>query len=402
MASEASSRVPVILLGTCGWSYAEWEGIFYPQKQSKLRQYCSIFSTTEVDSTFYSPPRDEIVVGWAKHTPEDFVFSAKLPQTVTHKKTLDVRKGIETDLTQFLQTMKPLTDAGKLGCILAQLPPFLKYDAERFESFLSVLPGSPSFAVEFRHNSWMNDHAFKLLEKYKVAYTIVDEPLLPPEIHVTSEIAYIRWHGRGSRPWFNYKYSEDQLKEWVPRVKQIAGKARKVFGYFNNHFHGYAPENSLQMMRMLGIVTSHGYAALQRLTLSRIPKKAHEIRGLEAWTGPIGVKGVQALLLRNTDSEVLEAAQLIPDSDFSLREDSKRRLAAYVGDTTVEIDFQERAITHYCPAWSRSVFEKKFCEHVLKLFLAIRPERSRNILSLIHSNLDSWKFESRLAVEFPT
>jgi len=392
-----------ILLGTCGWSYAEWEGIFYPQKQSKLRQYSSIFSTTEIDSTFYSPPRDEIVLGWTKHTPQDFVFSAKLPQTVTHKKALDVTKGIESDLTQFLQTMKPLTDVGKLECILVQLPPFLKFNVEKFESFLSLLPDRPSFAVEFRHSSWMNDQAFKLLEKYQVAYTIVDEPLLPPETHVTSDVAYIRWHGRGSRPWFNYKYSEDQLKEWVPRVKQVAGKAKKVFGYFNNHFHGYAPENSLQMMQMLGIVTPHGSAALQRLTLSRIPKKApFEVKGLEAWTGPIGAKGVEAFLLKFTNSELLETAQSIPDSDFSLREDNKQRLAAYVEDTTVEIDFQERRIIHYCPIWSRSVSEKRFCKHVAKVFLTIRPERSRNILSLIHSNVDSWKFESKLAVEFPT
>ncbi len=109
--------------------------------------------------------------------------------------------------------MKPLIDAGKLECTLVQLPPYLKFNAEKFESFLSLLPDLPSFAVEFRHNSWMNEEAFKLLEKYQVAYTIVDEPLLPPETHVTSDIAYIRWHGRESRAWFNYKYSEDQLKE---------------------------------------------------------------------------------------------------------------------------------------------------------------------------------------------
>ncbi len=189
----------------------------------------------------------------------------------------------------------------------------------------------------------------------------------------------------------------------MPKVKQVAEKAKKVFGYFNNHFHGYAPENSLQMMQMLGIVTPHGSAALQRLTLSRIPKKvSSEVRGLEAWTGPIGTKALEALLLKFTDSEVLEAARSIPDKDFSLREDSKRRLAAYVGDTTVEIDFQERAIIHHCSLWSRSISEKRFCKHVAKVFFTIGPERSRNILSLIHSNVDSWKFESKPAVEFPT
>jgi len=134
--------------------------------------------------------------------------------------------------------MKPLIDARKLACALVQLPPFLRFNAERLESFLSILPQTPRFAVEFRHDSWLNDEALKMMGKYQVAYTIVDEPLLPPDMHVTSDLAYIRWHGRGERPWFNYKYSQEQLAEWVPRVQETAGKAQKVLGYFNNHFHG--------------------------------------------------------------------------------------------------------------------------------------------------------------------
>jgi uncharacterized protein YecE (DUF72 family) len=201
-----------ILLGTCGWSYAEWEGILYPQKQSKLKQYSSIFPTAEIDSTFYSLPKREMVLGWARSTPPGFLFSVKLPQTITHKKALDRARGIEADLKQFLEAMKPLTDAGKLDCILAQLPPFLRYDNAKLESFLALLPDRPKFAVEFRDRSWLRQETYSLLEKYSVAYTIVDEPLLPPDVHATSDFAYIRWHGRGSRPWFNYRYSEEQLR----------------------------------------------------------------------------------------------------------------------------------------------------------------------------------------------
>jgi len=96
-------------------SYAEWEGILYPYAQNKLRQYSSIFPTAEIDSTFYALPQEGTVVGWARNTPQDFVFSAKLPQTITHKKAIDSAHGIDQNLTQFLETMKPLSEAGKLG-----------------------------------------------------------------------------------------------------------------------------------------------------------------------------------------------------------------------------------------------------------------------------------------------
>jgi uncharacterized protein YecE (DUF72 family) len=391
-----------VLLGTCGWSYAEWEAILYPQRQGKLKHYSSIFPTAEIDSTFYRLPEPGTVLGWARQTPQDFEFAAKLPQTITHKKALDVERGIVTDVNQFLETMKPLTDAVKLACVLVQLPPFLRFNAQRLEAFLLILPERPSFAVEFRHSSWMNSITLKLLEKYQVAYTIVDEPLLPADVYVTSDLAYIRWHGRGDRPWFNYKYSESQLTEWVPKVQEAAGKAGKVLGYFNNHFHGYAPENALQMMEMLGNVTPHSTAALRRLRLrGREREITAEPKGLEAWTGPIIEKGVENLLLNFGSPEILDAARSIPEKDLSLREDSRRHLAAYVGDTTVDIDFEQRTIVHRCPIWARSISGKMFCPHIARVFMITDPDRARSILSLLRSTLDDWKFESRLAVELP-
>lgn len=142
-----------ILLGTCGWSYAEWEGILYPYEQNKLKQYSQIFCTAEIDSTLYALPNPGTVLGWARNTPRDFVFSAKLPQTITHKKAIDPARGIDADLKQFFEAMKPLGEAGKLACVLVQLPGFLRFDAERLETFLSLLPDDQSFAVEFTHNS---------------------------------------------------------------------------------------------------------------------------------------------------------------------------------------------------------------------------------------------------------
>jgi len=128
---------------------------------------------------------------------------------------------------------------------------------------------------------------------------------------------------------------------------------------------------------------------------------AAEPKGLEAWTGPIIEKGLENLLLNFATPEILGAARSIPERYLSLREDSRRHLAAYVGDTTVDIDLEQQTIIHRCPIWARSISQKKFCPHVIKLFLSINRERSNGVLSLMRSTIDSWRFESRLAVEFP-
>jgi len=385
--------------GTCGWSYSEWEGLLYPEKSGKLSQYYKIFPTVEIDSTFYALPNEGTVLGWARRTPPGFTFSAKLPQTITHSKALDLNRGIETDLNRFIDIMHPLIEAEKLSVVLAQLPPSLDFDTEKLESFFSILHPQIRFAVEFRNNSWLRNETFKILENYNVSFTIVDEPLLPPDVHVTSDIAYIRWHGRGSRPWFNYKYSEQELEEWIPKVKEASRKSNKVLGYFNNHFHGYAPENALQVMQMMGIVTPHGTAALQRLAFQRKykTKDKDEPGTLDAWTGQAGNRITG--LTNYASPEVVEAARGISDDEFSFRERTKHRLAAYLGSTTVDIDLDNRTIIHRCSFWDKSRLQKKFCKHIVKVLLSLNPREASVLLSALNSSLDGWKFESRLSVD---
>jgi uncharacterized protein YecE (DUF72 family) len=115
----------------------------------------------------------------------------------------------------------------------------------------------------------MRSETWDLLKKYEVAYTIVDEPLLPPEVHITSSIAYFRWHGHGEKPWFNYRYSRKELEPWIPKVKETSAKVKKLYGYFNNHFHGYAPENCLQVLEMLGLLETSQQEAMQRVQKHR-------------------------------------------------------------------------------------------------------------------------------------
>ncbi|RLI52129.1 hypothetical protein DRO61_00510, partial [Candidatus Bathyarchaeota archaeon] len=246
-----------ISLGTCGWSYKEWVGPFYEkQEKSMLKAYTKIFPTVEIDSTFYAYPSKGTVMGWSKYSPEGFIFSAKLPKLITHEKRLDITQGTEDALQKFTELMEPLQITNKLGCILIQLPPSFDYEPNELEKFFRILPSDFRFAIEFRDLSWMKDETWKLLRKYQIAYTVVDEPLLPPEIHITSDFTYLRWHGHGTKPWYNYHYEKQELEPWIPKIKDTSTKVEKVYGYFNNHYHGYAPENCLEVLEMLGIITS--------------------------------------------------------------------------------------------------------------------------------------------------
>lgn len=257
-----------ILLGTCGWRYREWKGNFYMKRsgQSKLRLYSRIFRTAEIDSTFYRNPSKGTVMGWLKYSPSDFIFTAKLPKLITHDKALGLRRDVKADLVEFLDLMRPLLLGGKLGCLLIQLPPKYTYNPENLESFFQMLDPTFRYAVEFRNVTWLmpQTRTFKLLEKYRVAYTNVDEPLLPPEMHLTADFAYFRWHGHGENIWFDYRYSKDELEPWVPKVEEATGKVKKVYGYFNNHYHGYAPENCLQLMEQLGLLSQEQKKAKEK------------------------------------------------------------------------------------------------------------------------------------------
>ena len=254
-----------VFLGTCGWSYKEWEEVFYQKgEKKKLRAYSKVFKTVEIDSTFYRYPSKGMVMGWLRYSPSNFIFAAKFPKLITHDKKLGLKEDVKTDLTNYLELMRPLQLGGKLGCLLIQLPPKYAYNPENLESFFKLLDPLFRYAVEFRNLSWIRDETWNLLKNYKVAYTNVDEPLLPPDLHLTTDFAYFRWHGRGKQPWFDYLYKKTELEEWVPKVEKAAEKVKKVYGYFNNHFHGYAPENCLYLIDKLGLLTEQQKRAKQK------------------------------------------------------------------------------------------------------------------------------------------
>ena len=390
-----------IYLGTSGWSYKDWVGPFYlSEEESKLAYYSKIFDTAEIDSTFYAYPTKGTVYGWLKYTRPEFVYSAKLPRLITHKKKMDVKQGVEEDLNKFCELMKPLLLEGKLACLLIQSPPGLKYDLNRLEGFLAVLPKEFKFAVEFRDVSWLREETFNLLEKYNVAYTIVDEPLLPPEAHITADIAYFRWHGRGERPWYNYRYKEEELKPWISKIKEAAEQTKAVYGYFNNHFHGYAVENCLQILEMLGVITSEQKRVKERIekyfeTQAEKPPPVPAKRKTLTAFMPAQVEkmGFKDLLRFFMDEGRIRRAKGIKDDEVLIREVSENRITAMIREYHVIVDLKKKIILHDCADWSRCIPVKQFCKHIGKLMMSLPKEKATETMKKICLELEKWEFK---------
>jgi len=387
-----------VRLGTSGWSYAEWIGPVYDdEKQSKLRRYSSVFGIAEIDSTFYAYPSKGTVIGWNRNSPADFAYAAKLPKVVTHNKKLGLNGDVEDDLYKFCDLMEPLSNSGKLACLLAQLPPSLGFDLEVMGRFLELVPKGFRLAVEFRHPSWLRDETWRLLSDHNVAYTTVDEPLLPPDLWVTADFSYFRWHGHGRRPWYNYRYSLDELEPWVPKIREAGEKCQNVYGFFNNHYHGYAVENCLQVMDMLGQLTEQQSRALKKVQkwLTDHPPGAEpraRMRKLLATGAPEKRSDLEVRLLSFTDESRLERARGIKDDNVQILEITPNRITSRIRDYRVVVDLDGRQILHDCPDWARESRKKRFCKHVARLFLTLQPSKASEALTKIEENIEDWTF----------
>ncbi len=241
-----------IYLGTSGWDYAEWVGRFYPKHAAsdRLHYYTGFFPIVEVNSTFYRLPPVSVAHSWVRRTPPEFRFALKLPQTITHDKML---VGADREVQEFAQFVRPIQEAQKLAAVLVQLPPSLPFEPSTVRRFYESLPPGLPVAVEPRERTWLLADSKKLLEEFRFAYVVVDEPLLPVDLTVTAPFSYVRWHGHGSRIWYDYTYHDDELREWVPRVESLRDRTEAVYGFFNNHFRGDAPVNCRTLADLLGL-----------------------------------------------------------------------------------------------------------------------------------------------------
>jgi len=249
-----------LFIGTSGWVYSHWDGIFYPEdlpSKDKLKHFSKFFKTTEINYSFYHLPRPSTYQNWYNQTPADFIFAVKASRFITHIKRLS---GVKEAWKQFLENALYLKE--KLGPILFQFPPSFRATSEnikRLEDFLKILRGRTSikggstsknlkYAMEFRHKSWCDKKIYDLLKKYNVAWVIADSPRHPKAEEVTADLIYIRMHG--SKLLFSSKYTKKELSSLSQKIKKWLKQNLDVYVYFNNDAYGYAIENAKELLKL--------------------------------------------------------------------------------------------------------------------------------------------------------
>lgn len=259
-----------LFIGTSGWLYGHWQGIFYPKdllsKNYKsaityLQYYSKHFKTVEINYSFYHLPRPSTYQNWYFQVPAEFVFAVKASRFITHIKRL---KNVKSAWKTFIENALNLKE--KLGPILFQFPPSFKATKEnikRLEIFLKdvlrnilerkcKIKKAMTFilriAVEFRHRSWCNEKIYNLLKKYNIAWVIADSPRYPKAEVITADFVYIRMHG--SKVLFASKYTNEELKVLSQKIKKWQENT-DVYVYFNNDTYGYAIENAKILQRFL-------------------------------------------------------------------------------------------------------------------------------------------------------
>ena len=295
-----------VVVGTCSWTDKTMVERWYPKGASsaeqRLRYYADRFDCVEVDSSFYGIPKVEYAQNWAERTPPGFTFHMKafgmmtghdVDERALHPELADecynyeittrgrVRNAedrmVEHAFELFMQSIEPLVEAGKMGGVLMQYPPwFTAVDkAHRLRNMATIerdaalLAPLPVF-VEFRHASWIEgahlNRTMHFLAQQGLTSVAVDAPqvgsALPPLVGATAPLGYVRMHGRNRGMWdartpraadrFDYLYSTDEMAEWVPRVAELARETERTWVMFNNCKYDYAPRNAREMAGLLG------------------------------------------------------------------------------------------------------------------------------------------------------
>ena len=239
-----SQRVHV---GTSGWSYDHWQGIFYPPglaENLRLAYYQRYFRSVEINSSFYRLPSANTLRRWYESVPDDFIFSIKASRYITHMKKLrDPRRAIK----EFISRVEALRD--KLGPILFQLPPRWHINAERLATFIRMLPSEHRYSVEFRDPTWFSPRIYELLEKHAVAFCIFDLDKKLSPLQVTADFVYIRLHGPKGP--YQGRYSDRSLQNWAESIALWRQAGREVYCYFDNDEAAYAVQNATRLHGIL-------------------------------------------------------------------------------------------------------------------------------------------------------
>jgi uncharacterized protein YecE (DUF72 family) len=294
-----------VLIGITGWTEPTLvkDGTFYPKKtmsaEDRLRFYAEQFPIVEVDSTYYAPPSERNAVLWIERTPAHFTFNVKAYALLTNHPTKpdslyrDVRDRLPAEQAdkrnvyreqlpaelvdevwqRFRDALMPLHSAGKLGAVLFQFPQWFVIGRKNKDYIVECAERLSDYriAVEFRHKTWLEERnreeTLSFLEKHQLPYVCVDMPQgfdssLPPVAAATSsELAVVRFHGRDPAQWtkrnvsaaerFRYDYSQQELSEWVPRIRELASSARETHVLMNNCYRNFAVKSAQQLATLL-------------------------------------------------------------------------------------------------------------------------------------------------------
>ena len=270
---ERPYSLPGILLGTSAFTAAGWEGSFYPrgmQSRDFLSYYATQFATVEVDSTFYGCPSARTVNNWSARTPDDFIFSVKIPQVITHEKAL---VNCDSEFEEFVKTMDFL--GPKLGPMVFQFPLFDRWKFPKQDHFLAVfvpflnkLPADHKFVVEIRNKKWLDAKFADVLREYNVALALTDTSFVPRPWEmkekfdlITADFTYVRWLGdrkgieKVTKTWDKIVVDRRaDLKGWADLLWELVNskKIRKLLAYANNHYAGHGPATVKLFMDLWG------------------------------------------------------------------------------------------------------------------------------------------------------
>ena len=257
-----------ILIGPAGWSYADWEGIVYPQRKPRgfheAAYLAQFFDTIEINTSFYSPPRAEVVKTWVARIAfnPNFKFTAKLWKRFTHDRNASLHDG-----KVFKQSLAPLVTEGRLGALLLQFPSSFHNTPKNHEYLSGLIMQFVEYplVLEVRHDSWNKPEVFDWLATLGVGFCNIDQPLIghsmAPSDRATAPVGYVRLHGRNYEHWFtssehpeeryDYLYSQAELEPWATRIQNIGQQTDVTFVITNNHYQGKAIANALQLIRLL-------------------------------------------------------------------------------------------------------------------------------------------------------
>lgn len=230
-------------VGVSGFSYPGWKGNFYP-KDMKSEDFLSFYSkkldSVEINSSFYAPPSSAMIKSWSSKTQDNFKFSMKAPRQITH--ILKLGKGAAESAQRLDGTLELL--AAKRGPVLFQLPPFLRQDLKLLEVFLGETSKFKQRVFEFRHESWMNDSTYKLLERNEVGFCIAETEDMKPVLKVIGGFSYYRLR--------NERYDDKTIEAWSKKIKELSKDSKEVYVYLRHDETGDNASMALRLVESVG------------------------------------------------------------------------------------------------------------------------------------------------------